>query len=691
MKNKKHSQASPSLLCVINALRNEDCNPKGAGTQYSAHCPAHDDNNPSLSVGLGEDGRVLLNCKAGCETSAIVDSLDLTMADLFSDDRGSESETGTVAADDAPDANRDWAAHTQRFVDALNHEKLNELAQTLGIAPEALRAIGCGFAMPAALTRIVGKVIVRTGRTFPERDGAGNIIGLTVRHSDDSQWALPGSERGLTIPNSLDSLPDPVLIVEGASDVAACLTLGVAAVGRPSNSGGVDHLATLIQDRLADREVIAVGENDAKPKDGSWPGRDGARKVAAELTQRLGREIKWAMPPRHVKDIRELLTQTGSELTTESARLAAGRVLVEQLASDSFRPPIESRDGRNEFPDPIPASALGDCGEKIEFVWEPYLASRHKTLLSAHPKDGKTTLLAHVVNAMGDGGHLVGPIARGSVLIVTEESKMLWNGRRKKLGIGDHVEFYFRFQVACNTHAQWEKLTAKIASLVPDRDYSLVIFDTFANVCALDDENDAAKMNRALRPLDQITEAGAAVLLIHHKRKGHSSLGQGSRGSSAFTGFVDVIVEMERHNPSQAGDCRRVLKALSRFDETPAETVIELRDGNYVAIGDHAATSRDELATVISELLPASLPGLKIEEIADKWPSDGVMKPGDSRLRTVLNEGFDQGKWQREGTGRKGSPHRFLMGSQNPKDSFRPGPSPIGGTNESNADGGSDG
>ncbi|MCH8156890.1 MAG: AAA family ATPase, partial [Nitrospinae bacterium] len=269
--------------------------------------------------------------------------------------------------------------------------------------------------------------------------------------------------------------------------MAACLTHGIAAVGRPNHSGGVDHLATLIQNRLADRAVIVMGDNDAKAKDGSWPGRDGARKVAAELTQRLGREIKWAMPPRQVKDIRELLTQMGSELTTESARLTVGPKLVGQLASDSFRPPIESRDGRNELGDPILASDLDDV-EDVEYVVEGLIARGHITVLVSHPKDGKTTFAAHVVKAMGDGAQLAGSVAKGRVLIVTEESKTLWKRRRDELRLGEWVEFYIRPILGNPTQAQWEQLIEKIARLVQERDYTLVIFDTFANLSPVIDE-----------------------------------------------------------------------------------------------------------------------------------------------------------------------------------------------------------
>ena len=34
--------------------------------KWIARCPAHDDNNPSLSIGEGDNGRLLLYCHAGC-------------------------------------------------------------------------------------------------------------------------------------------------------------------------------------------------------------------------------------------------------------------------------------------------------------------------------------------------------------------------------------------------------------------------------------------------------------------------------------------------------------------------------------------------------------------------------------------------------------------------------------------------
>jgi hypothetical protein len=50
---------------------------------YMASCPAHEDPKASLGVSEGDDGRALLRCFAGCESSDIVAALGLEMRDLF--------------------------------------------------------------------------------------------------------------------------------------------------------------------------------------------------------------------------------------------------------------------------------------------------------------------------------------------------------------------------------------------------------------------------------------------------------------------------------------------------------------------------------------------------------------------------------------------------------------------------------
>jgi hypothetical protein len=50
---------------------------------WVACCPAHIDREPSLSIGLGDEGQVLLNCFAGCSLDSIVEAMGITLAELF--------------------------------------------------------------------------------------------------------------------------------------------------------------------------------------------------------------------------------------------------------------------------------------------------------------------------------------------------------------------------------------------------------------------------------------------------------------------------------------------------------------------------------------------------------------------------------------------------------------------------------
>ena len=54
-----------------------------SGKGWVARCPAHADRTASLSVGEGDDGRVLLHCFAGCGAADVVHSVGLSLGDLF--------------------------------------------------------------------------------------------------------------------------------------------------------------------------------------------------------------------------------------------------------------------------------------------------------------------------------------------------------------------------------------------------------------------------------------------------------------------------------------------------------------------------------------------------------------------------------------------------------------------------------
>lgn len=78
--HQKHSTPAQDLvLSRLDGVR-------GAGGGYQALCPAHEDREPSLSVGEGRDGRVLVRCHAGCETDSVIAAIGLEYRDLFPHD-----------------------------------------------------------------------------------------------------------------------------------------------------------------------------------------------------------------------------------------------------------------------------------------------------------------------------------------------------------------------------------------------------------------------------------------------------------------------------------------------------------------------------------------------------------------------------------------------------------------------------
>jgi len=71
-----------SFRHVEAALEGLGCRTARRRNGLMPQCPAHNDHTPSLSV-TEADGRVLLNCFAGCDVKDVVEALGLDMAELF--------------------------------------------------------------------------------------------------------------------------------------------------------------------------------------------------------------------------------------------------------------------------------------------------------------------------------------------------------------------------------------------------------------------------------------------------------------------------------------------------------------------------------------------------------------------------------------------------------------------------------
>jgi hypothetical protein len=324
--------------------------------------------------------------------------------------------------------------------------------------------------------------------------------------------------------------------------------------------------------------------------------------------------------------------------------------------SDSIRAPIEKRFARIEF-NPVPITELGESVPP-PFIWDGYIAPGYITLLTALWKAGKTTLLSHLIRDLQRGGGLVGPASGIKILVVSEEAAGLWTKRRDLLDLGASLHIARRPFRAKPSVADWIAFVGMVVERVKSEEYGLVIFDTLPSLWPVQDENNASEVGAALMPLWGIVEQGAALLLVHHPRKGDANEGQASRGSGALPGMVDVIMEMRRFAPTDAGDRRRVIRAYGRFDDTPPEAVVEFVEGvGYRSAGSKAEVGQADRMTIIDDVLAGAEAGRTAEEVLDVWPGDH--KPGQRTIDGDLKKGFEEGRWERTGTGRKGAAYRY--------------------------------
>jgi len=172
----------------------------------------------------------------------------------------------------APERVRDWPSLLAEWRARLGRDIPSLHCSKLGLPEAAMGLLGAQRApFPETLA-------------FPMRDGSNGIVGVRLRNVAGKKWAVTGSHQGLFIPQCD---PQPVAyLVEGPTNTAAGLAMGVFCIGRPNNVGGIFDINALFK-RLNIRKAVIVGDTDkdkSRP-DGSKfnPGADGACALSEHL------------------------------------------------------------------------------------------------------------------------------------------------------------------------------------------------------------------------------------------------------------------------------------------------------------------------------------------------------------------------------------------------------------------------
>jgi hypothetical protein len=473
---------------------------------------------------------------------------------------------------------------------------------------------GCEFA------RILAAIGLSESDTFPQREGGANGEGRQILaiydYTDETKhllfqvvrfapkdfrqrrpdgnggwiWKLDNTRRVLYhLPAVIAAVKagETVFVVEGEKDVHALEAWGLVATTAAGGAGkGKWH--SEYSEALKGASVVCLPDNDE-------PGREYMQHAAESLRGKgamctvLDLAVDWkGMPARG--DVSDLIAAGGGKdyllaLVADAQKAQAPKTLEIYTAQ--------------EFADMTP--------ERPEYLVWGYVARGAVTEVAAKIKAGKTTWVLQLCRAVIAGEPFLDcPTHKCRVLYLTEERRPTFKTALQRVGLTSGSDFHILLRQMTNG-GDWPATADAVLKECRARKIGLLVVDTLGDWADLvgDAENDAGAALAAMRPVQDMAAAGIGVICCRHERKGGGELGESARGSTAFGGVMDVLVSLRRVT-GRGHETRREVAAVSRFDETPVEMLIELRGDHYVSLGDSAQVATEAAERLIFDHLPTS-------------------------------------------------------------------------------------
>lgn len=491
---------------------------KRTGTGWIACCPAHRDGRLSLKIDVGDDGRALLHCYAGCEPAAIVAAIGLEMSDLFVRDEPPRGPSTTYASGERI---------TYDYHDATGELRF--------------------------------QVVRNPGKRFSQRrpDGRGGWI-----------TNLDGVERCLYHEDELAAEPDRwVGFCEGEKDSDRLRGLGLLAttVAGGSNAPWTDSYS----ETLRDRAVTIFADNDP-------PGFACAH-TRAQALQGIARRVKVIelsdLPAKgdvsdwidagHTKDELLRILKDAPEWTPES--------MATDLAGDDAATPepaafrLQTRRASTIEP------------RDIDWLWKPWLPAGMVGLFAGYGGSGKSTVALSIAAACSHAGILPdgqrAPLSNTLVFAAEDSPEHTIVPRLIALG-ADLERIHIVEGIARDgDDPGWVTLRNNVPHIeqnVREHEIGLVIVDPVSSFIGDANGDKESDVRAGIMPIVAMADrTGCAVLLIRHVSKAGDGVRAASRilGSTAWHDIPRVAWMLadapDDHQPEPhedgTRDTRRVL------------------------------------------------------------------------------------------------------------------------------------
>lgn len=454
---------------------------------------------------------------------------------------------------------------------------------------------------------------------------------------------------------------DTLYLCEGTSDTWTLWHADLPALGIPSATYWREEWWREVEG--FERIVLIPDADDA--------GAGLAQKLAETCPDSLRERVHVLQLPDGIKDANELWQQVDGDPERFKEALEGCEII---LLTDSYR--NQNSRINDDLPLLAPLSELlaSDAEHELEYVpllgVDGLIARGTLTLLGAHPKAGKTTLLIHACREWLQQNR--------RVVYLSEDSRPVWRERVKRFPeLGTLI-------LNAIPRAHPENWARAIRELEPD----IVIVDTIRRFMPAKDENDSASVSLALAPFVDLQQKlpRTAIVLVHHTKKSLSSEGEITdiAGSHAFTAEVDAILLLA---PVREHKRQRILTPIAGrlWNLSPEPLVLELSEdaSEYRVVGTaeevlpetHARSTKEKILQAIRALGKATA-----EEVFEHLRSSGEVV-ASSHVRNLLAELVHEGVVEREGDGKRGSPYTYSVYSAvlNPIESDRQNKTPADG------------
>lgn len=271
-----------------------------------------------------------------------------------------------------------------------------------------------------------------------------------------------------------------------------------------------------------------------------------------------------------------------------------------------------------------------------EWVVRPFFERGTLASVYGPGKVGKSTMLADIVAHVALGRSWAGqPVSAGPVLWIDLEQ-----GRRRLARTFGTMapEATARVHVfsGFGTPPGLAALKLSVETISP----ALVVIDSLAKFCQVEDENDNSAWQAALRPLEALArESSAAFVVIDHDRKGEGEHGRAMRGASSKLAAFDAAIHLQRGTTATS----RVLKMVSREVGDFTFTVERTADGYRTTSGP---------GCVVLAML-ASMEGAATSKLVhDRLLASGY-NATEKTVRNRLHTAVAEGRAVQRGTGTK--------------------------------------